>query len=171
MTDGITIHPQALCESQHVGEGTHVWAFAHVLAGACIGRDCNIGDHAYIEGGARIGNRVTVKNHVMVWDGVTVEDEVFLGPGMIFTNDRYPRSPRMAAVSSYYQQRDNWLKPTLVRQGASIGAGAIILAGTTIGRCATVGAGAVVTHDVPDHHLVIGNPARIAGWACVLSAL
>ena len=163
----VFIHPGAICESRHVGEGTRVWAFAHVLKGAVIGRDCNIGDHVYVEGGAGIGDRVTVKNHVMIWDGVTVEDDVFLGPGMIFTNDRHPRSPRMLEASQRYERRENWLSPTLVRRGASIGAGAIILPGLTIGRYASVGAGAVVTHDVHDHQLVVGNPARVVGWVCV----
>jgi len=161
------VHPAALCESKSVGAGTRIWAFAHVLDGAVIGRDCNICDHAYIEGGARIGDRVTVKNQVMIWDGVTIEDDVFVGPGAIFTNDRYPRSGRMAEVASRYSQPANWLIPTTVRQGASIGAGAVIICGVTIGRYAVVAAGAVVTRDVPDHRLVAGQPARPCGWACV----
>jgi len=150
-----------------VGERTRLWAFSHVLDGAHVGRDCNICDHVYVEGGAQIGDRVIVKNHVMVWEGVTIEDDAFIGPGVIFTNDRYPRSRGLVEVSNHYRRRENWLGSTTIRYGASIGAGAIILAGLTIGRYACVGAGAVVTHDVADHHVVVGNPARVAGWACV----
>ena len=92
----VFVHPTAICEAADVGEGTRVWAFAHVLAGATVGCDCNIGDHAFIEGGAQVGDRVTIKNGVMVWEGVTIEDDVFCGPGVVFTNDRYPRSPPWA---------------------------------------------------------------------------
>ena len=161
------VHAAALCESKSIGAGTRIWAFAHVLDGAVIGRDCNICDHAYIEGGARIGDRDTVKNQVMIWDGVTIEDDVFVGPGAIFTNDRYPRSGRMAEVVRRYSQPANWLIPTTVCRGASIGAGAVILCGITIGQYAVVAAGAVVTRDVPDHRLVAGQPAKPCGWACV----
>lgn len=163
----VHIHPTALCESSEVGAGTRVWAFAHVLAGAAIGRDCNISDHVYIEGGTRIGDRVTVKNQVMIWEGVTIEDDVFIGPGVIFTNDRYPRSRRLTAVAKRYDHKEEWLVPTTVRRGASIGAGAIILCGLTVGQYAGIGAGAVVTRDVPDHRMVVGNPARVVGWACI----
>lgn len=162
----VFVHPAAICETDQIGDGTRVWAFAHVLGGAVVGRQCNIGDHAFIEGGARIGDRVTVKNHVMIWDGVTVEDDVFLGPGMIFTNDQYPRSPRMPEAVRRYDRRENWICRTRVCRGASIGAGAVILPGVTIGRYAMVGAGAVVTRDVPDHRLVFGNPARDVGRVC-----
>ena len=162
----VFVHPTAVCESTTVGEGTRVWAFAHVMDGAVIGRRCNICDHAFIESGARLGDGVTVKNQAMVWEGVTVEDHAFVGPGVMFTNDHYPRSRRMAAVAARYAHKENWLLPTTVRRGATIGAGAIVLCGLTIGRYASVGAGAVVTHDVPDHRVVVGNPTRIAGWAC-----
>ncbi|MCP4592663.1 MAG: N-acetyltransferase [bacterium] len=167
----LQVHPTAICESAEVGEGTRLWAYAHLMAGAVIGRDCNIGDHAFVESGARLGDRVTVKNNVLVWEGVTVEDEVFLGPGMIFTNDLHPRSPRMAEVRERYGDRANWLRPTTVRRGAAIGAGAVILCDLTIGRYACVGAGAVVTRDVADHRIVVGNPARVFGWACVCGAV
>ncbi len=163
----IQIHPTALCESAQVGAGTRVWAFTHVLSGAVIGRDCNISDHVYVEGGARIGNRVTVKNQVMIWEGVTIQDDVFIGPGVIFTNDRYPRSRRLTAVAKRYDRKEEWLVFTTVRRGASIGAGAIILGGLTVGQYAGIGAGAVVTRDVPDHRMVVGNPARVVGWACI----
>jgi UDP-2-acetamido-3-amino-2,3-dideoxy-glucuronate N-acetyltransferase len=166
----IYVHPQALCESSAVGEGTRVWAFAHVMKGAKIGKDCNIGGGAFIESGAVLGDRVTVKNQVMVWDGVIVEDDVFLGPGVIFTNDKAPRSPRMIEVGPRYERPENWRLHTTVRRGAALGAGAVILPGITIGRYALVAAGAVVTRDVPPHQLVQGNPARPCAWLCVCAA-
>lgn len=163
----VYVHPTAICDSTDIGEGTRIWAFAHVLDGAVIGRNCNICDHAYVEGGARIGNRVTVKNQAMIWDGVTIEDDVFIGPGVTFTNDRYPRSRRLMHTRGRYSHPENWLVPTRVQSAAAIGAGAIILSGLTIGSYACIGAGAVVTRDVPAYALVRGNPARQAGWACV----
>lgn len=162
----VYVHPTAVCDSQNVGEGTHIWAFAHVLDGAVIGQRCNICDHVYVEGGARIGDRVTVKNRVMIWEGVTIEDAVFIGPGVIFTNDRYPRSRGLPEAVGRYGHKDRWLVATTVRRGASIGAGAIILPGLTIGRYAGIGAGAVVTRDIPDHRIVVGNPARESCWVC-----
>lgn len=162
----VYVHPTAVCESQRVGEGTRIWAFAHVLDGAVVGRACNICDHAYIEGGARIGDCVTVKNHVTVFDGITIEDCAFIGPGAIFTNDRHPRSRGFADIGGRYAHKENWLVPTTVRYGASIGAGAVILCGVTVGRYASVGAGAVVTRDVRDHRLVAGNPGQEVGWVC-----
>jgi acetyltransferase-like isoleucine patch superfamily enzyme len=163
------VHPQALCESRAVGAGTRIWAFAHVMNGAQIGADCNIGDHAFVEGGARIGDRVTVKNGVMVWQGVHIEDDAFIGPGALFTNDRTPRSPRMAdaAVARRYRTPGGWLAETRVGRGASIGAGAVILPGLVIGPHALVAAGGVVTRDVPAHALFAGNPARGKGHVCV----
>ena len=152
------VHELALCESDQIGPRTRVWAFAHVLPGARIGADCNVCDHAFIEGGAVLGDRVTVKNNVLVWDGVTVEDAVFLGPNVVFTN--HPR-PRV----DFKIGRAAW-QATLVRRGTTIGANATIVCGITIGRWAMVGAGSVVTADVPDHGLVVGNPARRVGWAC-----
>jgi UDP-2-acetamido-3-amino-2,3-dideoxy-glucuronate N-acetyltransferase len=154
----VQVHPQGLCESTEVGPGTRVWAFAHVLPGAVVGADCNICDHAFIESGARLGDRVTVKNAVLVWDGVTVEDDVFLGPNVLFTNDLRPR----AAIRRSPQE----LLPTHVRRGASLGAGVVVVCGTTIGEHAFVAAGAVVTRDVPAHALVAGNPGRQVGWVC-----
>ena len=155
---GVFVHPQGLCESDQVGEGTRVWAFAHVLPGAVVGAGCNVCDHAFIEGGARVGDRVTIKNAVLVWDGVTVEDEVFLGPNMVFTNDLWPRAAVKKGPGEFV--------PTLVRRGATIGANATIVCGTTSGPHAFVAAGAVVTRDVPAHALVAGNPARPRGWVC-----
>jgi acetyltransferase-like isoleucine patch superfamily enzyme len=123
-----------------------------------VGADCNVGDHAFIEGGARLGDRVTVKNAVLVWDGVTVQDEVFLGPNMVFTNDLTPRVG--------FRKAPEELVATLVRRGATVGANATVVCGVTIGRHAFVAAGAVVVHDVADHALVAGNPARRVGWVC-----
>jgi UDP-2-acetamido-3-amino-2,3-dideoxy-glucuronate N-acetyltransferase len=143
----VLVHPLALCESDDVGPGTRIWAFAHVLPGARIGAGCNLGDHAFVEGGAVVGDRVTIKNGVQLFSGVTLEDEVFLGPGAVFTNDASPRAP-------YPKGPAGW-RATLVRRGATVGANATVLSGLTIGRWAMVGAGSVV-----------GNPARQAGWAC-----
>jgi acetyltransferase-like isoleucine patch superfamily enzyme len=139
-----------------VGRGTRVWAFAHIVCGAVVGQDCNICDHTFIEGKVRIGNRVTVKCGVYLWNGIALEDDVFIGPGAVFTNDLWPRSKKYPL---------NYSKMVL-RQGCSIGAGAVILPGLVIGRWATVAAGSVVTRDVPDHALVVGNPARFRAWVC-----
>src|SRR6185437_9045758 len=149
------IHPQALCETSEVGDGTRIWAFAHVLSGAVVGRDCNLCDGVFVEGDVRIGDRVTVKCGVQLWDGVTLEDDVFVGPNATFTNDAFPRSRQKPAA---------FLRTT-VERGASIGANATILPGVTIGRGAMVGAGAVVVRSVPRFAIVAGNPARIQGYA------
>jgi len=162
----VFVHPRALCESEQVGAGTRIWAFAHVMSDARVGKDCNIGDHAFLESGATLGDGVVVKNGAMIWDGVTIEDEVFIGPGVMFTNDRFPRSRRSPAAMRRYAHAENWREPTLVRRGASIGARAVILCGITVGAYACVAAGAVVTHDVPEHALIAGHPARAIGWVC-----
>jgi acetyltransferase-like isoleucine patch superfamily enzyme len=151
----VYVHPQGLCESPHIGDGTRVWAFAHVLPGARIGRDCNICDHVFIENDVVLGDRVTVKCGVQLWDGVRVEDDAFIGPNATFSNDPFPRS----------RQRPDRFTATLVSREASVGANATILPGVTIGRGAMVGAGAVVTRDVPPYGIVVGNPARITGYA------
>jgi UDP-2-acetamido-3-amino-2,3-dideoxy-glucuronate N-acetyltransferase len=155
---GVFVHPQGLCESDTVGAGTRVWAFAHVLAGAQVGRDCNVCDGAFIEGGASVGDRVTVKNQVMIFDGVRVADDVFLGPGVTFTNDRSPRAEIKRSGAE--------LLGTVVERGATLGARVVVVCGTTIGEYAFVGAGAVVVADVPAHGFVVGNPGRLIGWAC-----
>ncbi len=166
MADKVFVHQRALNESSAVGDGTRIWAFAHVMKGAEIGRDCNIGDHAFIEAGAVVGDGVTVKNNVCIWEGVILEDYVFVGPNAVFTNDRRPRSPRNPAAAERYRSKD-WLAKTNVREGASIGANSTILAGVTIGRYALVAAGALVLKDVPDFGLVLGVPARVSGFVCV----
>jgi UDP-2-acetamido-3-amino-2,3-dideoxy-glucuronate N-acetyltransferase len=149
------IHPQAIVENgATVGERTRVWAFAHVLPGARIGAECNICDGVFIESDVVIGNRVTIKCGVQLWDGIDIEDDVFIGPNATFTNDPMPRSKQHLA--RYPRTR--------IRQKASIGANATVLPGLTIGRGAMVGAGAVVTHNVPPNAIVFGNPARIQGY-------
>ena len=147
-------HPQALVESESIGENTRIWAFAHVLPGAKIGSDCNICDNVFIENDVVIGDRVTLKCGVQIWDGIGIEDDVFIGPNATFTNDLYPRS----------KQYPTEFAKTVIRQGASIGANATILAGLTIGKNAMVGAGAVVTRDVPPNAIVVGNPAVVKGY-------
>ena len=148
------VHPAAIVESEHIGAGTRIWAFAHVLPGAVIGADCNVCDHVFLENDVRVGDRVTIKCGVQLWDGVTLEDDVFVGPNATFTNDPFPRS----------KQRPRAFARTLVRRGASIGANATVLPGITVGRNAMVAAGAVVTHDVPPNAIVAGNPAAIRGY-------
>lgn len=160
------VHPLALCESETVGERSRIWAFAHIMRGAVIGSDCNIGEGAFVEAGVVIGDRVTVKNHALLWAGVRIGNDVFVGPGVLFTNDRSPRSPRMAEVAERYRLTEHWLQSTSVERGASVGAGTIVLPGVVIGEFAMVGAGSVVTRTVAPHQLVVGNPARQVGWVC-----
>ena len=150
----IFIHSQALCESKNVGEGTRIWAFVHILPEAKIGQDCNICDHVFIENDVRIGNRVTVKCGVQLWDGIRIADDVFIGPNATFTNDPFPRSRQ------YPDERPE----IRIEAGASIGANATILPGLTIGKKAMVGAGAVITEDVPPGAIVVGNPGQIVGY-------
>lgn len=155
------VHPEAFLhpfsvvdEGAEVGARTRVWAFAHVLPGARVGDDGNLCDQTYIETGVTLGDRVTVKCGVHLWEGLTVEDDVFIGPSAVFTNDLVPRS----------RQHPTAYAKTVLAKGCSIGANATVLAGHRVGRYALVAAGAVVTKDVPDYALVMGNPARIRGW-------
>jgi acetyltransferase-like isoleucine patch superfamily enzyme len=145
------IHPLADVQSSAIGEGTRVWQFVVILPGAVIGRDCNICAHVLIEGGVRVGDRVTVKSGVQLWEGVELQDDVFVGPNATFANDLHPRS----------RQHPESFAVTRVLRGASIGANATLLPGVTVGERAMVGAGAVVTKDVPAGATVVGNPARI----------
>jgi acetyltransferase-like isoleucine patch superfamily enzyme len=145
------IHPSSDVQSKQIGEGTRIWQYVVVLPGAVIGRDGNICSHCFIENKVLVGDRVTVKCGVQLWDGVTLEDDVFVGPNVTFTNDRHPRSGNSGFV----------MEPIIVKKGASIGANATILPGVTIGAGAMVGAGSVVTRDVPPGSTVVGNPARI----------
>lgn len=148
------VHPQALCESATVGARTRVWAFAHILPDARIGNDCNICDGVFVENDVVVGDRVTVKCGVQLWDGLRVGNDVFIGPNATFANDPFPRSG----------QRPAQFAVTRINDGASIGANATILPGIAIGQNAMVGAGAVVTSDVPANAKVVGNPARIVGY-------
>ena len=147
-------HPNSIVEAKHIGSGTRVWAFSHILPDARIGEDCNICDHVFIENEVVVGNRVTVKSGVQLWDGIVLEDGVFVGPNATFTIDPFPRS----------KQYPESFSKTVVQNAASIGANATILPGLTIGRNAMVGAGAVVTNDVPPNAIVVGNPAYIKGY-------
>jgi acetyltransferase-like isoleucine patch superfamily enzyme len=149
------IHPLADVQSSSIGAGTRIWQFVVVLPGAVVGAGCNICSHCFVEGDVLIGDRVTIKSGVQLWDGLRVGDDVFIGPNVTFTNDRYPRSGN----------RSFERLSTTVEPGASIGAGAVILPGVTIGAAALVAAGAVVTRDVPPGKLVLGNPARVVGEA------
>lgn len=150
-------HERSIVESDKIGAGSKVWAFSHILPGAKIGKNVNICDHCFIENDVAIGNDVTIKCGVFLWDGIEIQDKVFIGPAAVFTNDLNPRS----------KNKDYKQKKTKLKTGCSIGAGAIVLPGVTIGEYAMVGAGAVVTKDVEDFSLIYGNPARQQGYVCV----
>lgn len=152
------VHPRAVVdEGAKVGAGTRVWAGAHIMPGARVGRDCNVGENCFIEGGVTVGDGVTVKNNVALYSGAEIEDDVFLGPSCVFTNVVNPRS---------FISRKSEFKKTVVKRGASIGANATLVCGVTVGRYAFVGAGAVVSKDVPAYALAYGCPARVRGWVC-----
>lgn len=144
-------------EGAEIGAGTHIWHFCHVMPKSKIGQNCNIGQNVFIAAGVVVGNNVKIQNNVSLYTGVAIEDEVFLGPSMVFTNVINPRS---------HVVRRNEYQPTLVKRGASIGANATIVCGVTLGQYSFVGAGSVVTKDVPAYGLVHGNPARLRGWVC-----
>jgi len=149
------IHPLSDVQSENIGSGTVVWQYSVILPGAVIGSNCNINAHCFIENEVRIGNNVTVKCGVFIWDGITVEDNVHIGPNVTFTNDIFPRS-----------KHDFELARTILKKGASIGANATIIAGHTIGEYALIGAGSVVTKDIPNNTLWAGNPARQKSFVC-----
>lgn len=153
---GYTAHPTAIIDQDcQIGDGTKIWHFTHVMPNCHIGNNCNIGQNCVISPDVKLGNNVKVQNNVSIYTGVVCEDDVFLGPSMVFTNVINPRSA-IVRKSQYAR--------TVVKKGASIGANATIVCGNDIGRYAFIGAGAVVTHEVPDYALVIGNPARQTGW-------
>jgi len=160
MTSGPEFFVHESCyvdEGCEIGAGTKIWHFSHVMSGARIGRGCNIGQNVVISPQVTLGDNVRIQNNVSVYTGVSLEDDVFCGPSMVFTNVINPRS--------HVSRKDEY-RPTLVKRGASLGANSTIVCGHTIGRYAFIGAGAVVTRDVPDHALVVGNPGRVAGWMC-----
>jgi UDP-2-acetamido-3-amino-2,3-dideoxy-glucuronate N-acetyltransferase len=154
---GWSAHETAVVEDgARIGDGTSVWHHAHVRAGSTVGRGCTLGKDVYVDAGAVVGDRVKVQNGVSVYAGVTLGDDVFVGPSVVFTNDLRPRA----------HDADWEVTPTVVRDGASLGAGAVVVCGTVLGADCMVGAGSVVTRGVADHQLVVGNPARHAGWVC-----
>jgi acetyltransferase-like isoleucine patch superfamily enzyme len=155
LTNSFYVHPQGICETTDVGNGTRIWAFSHILKGARIGSSCNICDGVFIEGDVEIGDCVTVKSGVQLWDGARLGNRVFVGPNASFTNDKFPRSKQHPAT--YLQ--------TIIEDDASIGANATVLPGVKIGIGAMIGAGAVVTKDVPARAIVAGNPGRVVGYA------
>lgn len=153
----VYIHPTAVVDkTANIGEGTKVWHLVHVRENAEIGRNCVLGHSAYVGKGVKIGNCVKLENRATLYQGVKIEDKVFVGPHVTFTNDPYPRS-----FSTSWK-----IVETLVREGASIGAGSVVVCGVTIGKYAMIGAGSVVTKDIPSHALAYGNPAEIGGFAC-----
>ena len=153
-----TAHPSAVVDpGAAIGAGTRIWHWSHVMTGAHIGRGCSLGQNVFVGTDVVIGDRVRIQNNVSVYEGVVLEDDVFCGPSMVFTNVINPRS---------HISRKHEFRPTMVRRGATIGANATVICGHTIGQYAFVGAGAVVTRDVPDHGLVVGVPARVVGWVC-----
>ncbi len=154
MQNEIFVHDKAICETRQVGAKTRIWAFSHILPDAKIGENCNICEHVFIENNVIIGNNVTIKSGVQLWDGVELEDNTFIGPNVTFTNDHFPRS------KEYPEKFLN----TTVHKGASIGANATILPGIEVGQYAMVGAGSVVTMNIPAHAIVVGNPAKIIGF-------
>ena len=160
-----TIHPKAeVSPAAKIGPDTRIWSGVQVREGAVVGAECNIGKDVYIDKDVVVGNKVKIQNRASLYRGVIIEDGVFIGPHVTFTNERYPRS---ITPEGRVRTEDDWEpEPTLVRYGASIGAGSIIVLGITIGRWAMAGAGSLVTRDVPDQALVKGSPARVTGYVC-----
>ncbi len=163
--DGVRVHPTAeVAAGAEIGAGSQVWHQAQVREGARLGRGCIVGKGVYIDFGVQIGDNVKIQNRASVYHGVTLEDGVFVGPHVVFTNDKRPRAINPDGTRK--GDSDWTVGQTRVRQGASIGAGALVLPDVTVGRWAMVGAGALVTHDVPDYGLVLGHPARLVGYVC-----
>lgn len=161
------IHPTAEIEDgAEIGSGTAVWSHVHVRSGADVGADCIIGEKTYLAGGVSVGDRCKINAYAYLCEGVTLEDGVMVAAGVIFTNDRYPRATTPDLSQLRPSEADESTLPTKVRRGATIGAGAVVGCGLEIGEFAMVGMGAVVTHDVDAHALVVGNPARPVGWVC-----
>ena len=152
-SDKVMIHPLADVQSENIGEGTSIWQFCVVLANAVIGKNCNICSHCFIENDTMIGDNCTIKNGVQIWDGITIEDGVFIGPNVTFTNDAYPRSIRNPS-------QDFLAVKTLIKKGASIGGGAVILPGVTVGENAVVGAGAIIAQDIPANAVFANEKAK-----------
>jgi UDP-2-acetamido-3-amino-2,3-dideoxy-glucuronate N-acetyltransferase len=149
------VHATAVVdENVSIGRGTRIWHFSHIMPGVNIGEDCNFGQNTYIDAGVQVGNRVKIQNNVSVYKGVVIEDDVFVGPSVVFTNVINPRS---------FIERRHEIKPTLIQKGATIGANATIICGVQVGRYAMIGAGSVVTHNVDAYSLVMGNPAKETG--------
>jgi UDP-2-acetamido-3-amino-2,3-dideoxy-glucuronate N-acetyltransferase len=158
MERGYFVHPSAVVdEGAEIGQGTKIWHFTHIMAAARIGENCMIGQNVFIGSGAILGNNIKVQNNVSIFDGVILEDDVFCGPSMVFTNVFNPRS---------FISRKKEFRKTVVKRGATIGANVTIVCGNTIGLYAFIGAGSVVTRDVPDYALVYGNPGKVKGWVC-----
>ena len=156
---GFFVHPSSVVdENVAIGEGTRIWHFCHIQSGAVIGRNCSLGQNVNVSNNVKVGDGVKIQNNVSLYEGVELEDYVFCGPSCVFTNDLTPRAKYPKGRAGY--------KKTLVREGASIGANATVVCGHTVGRWALIGAGAVVTSDVPDHALMLGVPARRKGWVC-----
>ena len=161
------IHPQALVDDAvQLGDDTKVWAFAQIMNGVTVGDNCSISGGCFLEGGCNIGSRVTIKNGCLIWDGVSIANDCFIGPNVTFTNDKEPRSPRMELARERYSQPENWRVETQIEQGVSIGAGSIILPGVRIGEYTLIGAGSLITKDVPSHSLCYGYPAKPMGKVC-----
>ena len=159
MMNNFFVHPTSVIDDNvEIGKGTKVWHFSHIQSGARIGKNCSLGQNVNVSNNVRIGNGVKIQNNVSVYEGVELDDYVFCGPSCVFTNDLTPRAKNPKGQSGY--------KKTIVEEGASIGANATIVCGHRIGKWSLVGAGAVITSDVPDYALMLGIPAKRAGWAC-----